>query len=262
MNTLLSLKHYLGLPLNASSTGGGVDNLLLGVHALMLVLFVGWLCYFVLVLSGSTAAPIPKADHAGVKNHSSTYLEALVALIEGALLIGLALPLWAHAVEQFPKGSKPGDVTTIKVIAAQFNWHGWYPGPNGEFAKQDKKFVSADDPYGLDKKDPNYKSNFIVANELVVPVHKPVVVYITSMDVIHCFSIKPMRVTQDAIPGMSIPAWFTPERVGTYQINCAQLCGVSHYGMRGTLKVVSQEDYDKWVAKNSSAGAGAGGGYE
>jgi len=89
-----------------------------------------------------------------------------------------------------------------------------------------------------------------------------VVVNITSMDVIHCFSIKPMRVTQDAIPGMSIPAWFTPKRLGTYQINCAQLCGVSHYGMRGTLKVVSQEDYDKWVAKNSSAGAAAGGGYE
>ena len=262
MNNLLSLKRYLGLPIDASSTGAGVDNLIFGVHVLMLLLFVGWLGYFLLVLVKFNRRAHPTADHVGVKNHSSTYLEALVALIEGALLLGLALPLWAHAVEQFPKGNKPGDVTTIKVIAAQFNWHGWYPGANGEFAKQDTKFVSADDPYGLDKTDPNFKSNFIVAGELVVPVDKPVVVYITSMDVSHCFSIKPMRVTQDAIPGMSIPAWFTPKRLGTYQINCAQLCGVSHYGMRGTLKVVSQEDYDKWVAKNSSAGAAAGGGYE
>ena len=101
-----------------------------------------------------------------------------------------------------------------------------------------------------------------MAGELVVPVDKPVVAYISSMDVIHCFAVRPMRVTQDAIPGMSIPAWFTPTRVGTYQINCAQLCGNGHYGIRGTIKVVSQADYDKWVAKNSSAGAGAGAGYE
>jgi cytochrome c oxidase subunit 2 len=262
MNSLLSLKKYLGLPVDASSTGGGVDNLIFWVHALMLLLFVGWLGYFILVLVKFNHRAHPKADHAGVKNHSSTYLEGLVALIEAVLLIGLAIPLWAHAVEAFPPSKNPKDVTTIKVIAAQFNWHGWYPGANGEFARQDKQFVSADNTYGLDKKDPNYKSNFIVANELVVPVDKPVVAYITSMDVIHCFAIRPMRVTQDAIPVMSIPAWFTPHQVGTYQINCAQLCGISHFLMRGTLKVVSQQDYDKWVAKNSSAGAGAGGGYE
>jgi cytochrome c oxidase subunit 2 len=253
MNSLLNLKRFLGLQVNASSSGAGVDNLLLGVHALMFVLFVGWLSYFFLVLIRFNRRAHPKADYAGVRSHASSWLEGLVALVEAALLIGLAMPVWARAVEQFPKGKNPGDVTTIKVIAAQFSWHGWYPAPNGEFAKQDMKFVSADNPYGLDKTDPNYSSNFVVASELVVPVHKPVVVYITSMDVIHSFSIKPMRVTQDAIPGMSIPAWFTPDKEGTYQINCTQLCGVSHYGMRGTLKVVSQQDYDKWVAKNCSA---------
>jgi cytochrome c oxidase subunit 2 len=61
---------------------------------------------------------------------------------------------------------------------------------------------------------------------------------------------------------MVIPAHFTPVKVGTYQINCAQLCGNGHYTMRGTIKVVSQTDYDKWVASKSKAGAGAGGGYE
>ena len=128
--------------MNASATGAGVDNLILGVHLLMLLLFVGWLAYFLLVLFQVRHRAHPKADYTGVKNHSSTYLEGLVALIEAVLLIGLAIPLWAHAVEQFPKGKNPGDVTTIKVIAAQFNWHGWYPGANGVFAKQDKKFVA------------------------------------------------------------------------------------------------------------------------
>src|SRR5208283_6167050 len=105
-----SLKRLLGLQANASSTGGGVDNLLLGIHALMFVLFVGWLGYFLFVLLKFNRRAHPKADYVGVKNHSSTWLEALVALIEGALLLGLAIPLWARAVEQFPKAGKPGDV--------------------------------------------------------------------------------------------------------------------------------------------------------
>jgi cytochrome c oxidase subunit 2 len=80
------------------------------------------------------------------------------------------------------------------------------------------------------------------------------------MDVIHCFAVKPLRVTQDAIPGLSIPAWFKPVKEGTYQINCAQLCGNGHYSMRGTIKVVSDKEYADWVAKKVSAGSG--GGYE
>jgi len=67
---------------------------------------------------------------------------------------------------------------------------------------------------------------------------------------------------QDAIPGMRIPLHFTPNEIGTYQINCAQLCGNGHYQMRGTIKVVSQPDYDKWFAGKSKSGASAGGGYE
>jgi len=61
---------------------------------------------------------------------------------------------------------------------------------------------------------------------------------------------------------MVIPAHFTPTKTGTYMINCAQLCGAAHYTMKGTLKVVSPEDYQKWVAAKSTAGAGAGAGYE
>jgi cytochrome c oxidase subunit 2 len=259
MNSILSLKKYLGLPIDVSGQGAGVDSLIFWVHLLMAVLFVGWLGYFLLALCKFNRRANPKADYVGVKGHTSTYAEVMVAAIEGVLLIGLAVPLWAHAVDQFPKGK---DVTTIKVIAQQYVWNAWYPGTNGVFVRQDRKFESSDNPYGFDKSDPNYKYNFTVAKDFVVPVDKPVVAYITSMDVIHCFTIKVMRATQDAIPGMSIPVWFTPKVKGTYQINCAQLCGNGHYAMRGTLRVVSQEEYDAWVAKKSSAGAGAGAGYE
>ena len=137
--------------------------------------------------------------------HASTYLEITVAAIEAALLVGLALPIWAKTTDQFPKSTKPGDVTTIKVIAQQFIWNGLYPGTNGVFARQDREFVNSQNPFGYDTNDVNYKSNFSVKGELYVPVGKPVIVQISSLDVIHCFSCKPMRTVQDAIPGMMIP---------------------------------------------------------
>jgi cytochrome c oxidase subunit 2 len=249
---MFELEKYLGLPARVSGDKAQVDHLLFFVHLLMAALFVGWFCYFVFVLFKFNKKRNPKADHDGVKSHLSTWLEAGVAVIEAALLIGLAIPLWAKTVDDFPKGP---DVTTIKVIAQQFLWNAWYPGTNGVFVTQDMKYISAANPLGFNTNDPNYRANFTVIGDLYAPVNKNVVVYITSLDVIHCFAIKPMRVTQDAIPGMSIPAWFKPIKEGTYQINCAQLCGSSHYLMRGLLHVVSQDEYDKWLAKKTADAA-------
>ena len=246
------------MPKIASSSGQGVDTLIWLVHALMAALFIGWLGYFFYVIFRFRQVRNPKADYVGARSHASTWIEGVVAIIEGVLLIGFAIPIWAHASFDFPKEK---DSTVINVIAQQFKWNGWYPGTNNAFAKQDRKFVTPDNPFGLDKNDPNFKENFFVSTDLVVPIDKPVLVYVSSLDVIHCFKINPLRVTQDAIPGMKIPAHFTPTKLGTYQINCAQLCGNSHYAMHGTMKVVSTEDYAKWIAKNSKS-AGTSGGYE
>jgi cytochrome c oxidase subunit 2 len=74
------------------------------------------------------------------------------------------------------------------------------------------------------------------------------------MDVIHSFSVKEMRVTQDAIPGMSIPVWFKPVKTGQYEINCVQLCGNAHYRMRGFLNVVTPAEYEQWLVQKSKSG--------
>jgi cytochrome c oxidase subunit 2 len=254
-----SLSAFLGLPANASAQGAGLDQLLIAVHVLMFLLFAAWLCYFLYVLVRYSKARNPKADYKGVTSHASSYAEGIVALIEAGLLVGLALPVWARAVEHFPSTQ---DSTVIHLVAQQFQWNAWYPGTNGVFVKADRKYVAGDNPLGFDKSDPNYKDNFVVAKDFVVPVDKPVIVYISSLDVIHSFACRPMRVMQDAIPGMLIPAHFTPKVPGTYMINCAQLCGAGHYSMKGTVKVVSAGEYQKWVAAKSKAGAGAGAGYE
>ncbi len=238
----------LGLPVLASEQGAAVDYLILLVHLLMAVLLVGWTTYFVYVLFRFRKKKQPRADHHGIRSHFSNYLEGGVALIEGILLIGFAIPIWVRAVDHVPSSK---DATVIKVTAQQFAWNARYAGVDGVFGRQDVQYISAENPTGLDPNDPHAKDDITTLNQLYVPVNKPVVVHLSSLDVIHSFSIKPMRVCQDAIPGMSIPLWFTPTQTNQYEINCAQLCGNAHYRMRGYLNVVSQAEYDKWLAEKA-----------
>ena len=248
---------YLGMPPVAAAHALALDNLLWYVHVLMAVLFVGWLAYFLYVIVRFSKSRNPKADYHGVRSHASSYVEGLVALVEAVLLVFFAIPLWASAVDKFPD---PKNSLVLNVIGSQFSWRARYPGPDKTFGKQDARLVTAENLNGLDSKDPNAKDDFDVVNDIVVPVDKDVIVNVSSMDVIHCFAIKPMRVTQDAIPGLMLATHFKATGTGVYPINCAQLCGNSHFAMRGTLTVLTQVEYDKWAT--SKAGAGGGANYE
>src|SRR5947208_6979905 len=108
------MNNLLGLPVLASEHGENVDNLIIYVHWLMIALFIGWLAYFAYALFRFHRSRNPKADYVGVKNHASNYIEGAVAIIEGVLLIGVAVPLWAKAVDKFPKKSES---TNIQVVA-------------------------------------------------------------------------------------------------------------------------------------------------
>ena len=243
-------KNILLLPVLASEHGKNVDGLLTYVHWLMLVLFVGWSLFFLYTLYRFRQRRNPRADHHGIRSHFSNYLEGGVALVEVILLVGFAIPLWAKVVSDPPKEEES---TVIRVMGRQFNWVAHYAGMDGQMGLQDPTLSNASDPFGVARKDdPSAADDVVVQGTFVVPVDKPVIAHITSIDVIHSFAVKAMRVCQDAIPGMSIPVWFTPTKTGEYRITCAQLCGNSHYGMFGTLKVVTQEEYDLWLAEQSS----------
>ena len=249
------MEKLLGLPVLASQHGKDVDNLIIYVHWLMIVLFVGWLAYFAYALFRFHRSRNPKADYVGVKSHASNYIEGAVAIVEGVLLIGVAVPLWAKAVGSFPPEEKS---TVIQIVAQQFNWNVRYAGKDGKFGRQDMKLVSSANIFGVDPNDAAGKDDIQLNNDIHVVVNKPVICYISSKDVIHSFKIIAMRVTQDAIPGMRIPIWFTPTEVGTYQINCAQLCGNSHSAMTGgSLVVQTQEEFDKWIASKTPGGGGS-----
>ena len=245
--------HVLGLPELASANGQAVDNLLVYVHWLMLVLFVGWITYFCYVLWRFSAAHNPKADYQGTKSRLPKYSEIGVVLVEAVLLLGIAIPLWSKNVGHFPK---PEDATVIQIVAQQFAWNVRYPGPDGRFGRQDMKFVTDDNVFGVDPADPAGKDDIQLLNDIHVPVNKPVLIYLSSKDVIHSLKLVAMRITQDAIPGLRIPLTFTPTKIGRFQIECAQLCGPGHAAMSGGfLTVQSQADYAAWLASKSAAGA-------
>lgn len=160
------------------------------------------------------------------------------------VLFGSSLPAWSDRTDNFPQEK---DAVVINVVAEQFAWNIHYPGKDGKFGKRDIALVDSDNPLGLDRTDPDAIDDITTINQLNLPVNKPVIIYVTSKDVIHSFKLPVMRITQDAIPGLKTPVWFTPNVIGEYEIACAQLCGLGHYRMRGYMSIMSMEDFNQWL---------------
>ena len=230
-------------PIQASTHAAEVDHMTILVHWLMLVLFIGWGFFFLFVLFRFRKGANPKASYTGAHGKFAKSTEVAVALIEIALLVFYAIPAWATRVKAFPSET---EAVVVRVVAEQFAWNIHYPGPDGKFGRTDIKLVSADNPLGLDRKDPDAKDDITTINQLNLPTDRPVLVHLSSKDVIHSFGLYEMRVKQDAIPGMSIPVWFIPNRIGEYEIACSQLCGLGHFRMRGFITIQSAADYKKW----------------
>ena len=240
----------LGLPPQASAHAAQIDDMIVMLHWLMLPLFVGWTIFFIYTLIRFRASVHPKADYVGVKSHRrSTYLDVVVVVVEAVILLVFAIPAWAVRVNALP----PEDgATVVHVIAKQFEWHIQYPGPDGRFGRRDASLITSTNAIGLDRSDPNGADDIHSLAYLNLPVDTPVIVYLTTLDVIHSFGITSMRVKQDVIPGMEIPVWWEPTVVGNYEINCSQLCGLGHYRMRGYVNIMSQEDYESFLAEEAA----------
>jgi cytochrome c oxidase subunit 2 len=242
------------MPVNAAAHGDSLDRMNAIVHWLMAILFIGWALYFLFVLFKFSAKRNPKANYDGTKSHFSMYIEVGVAVVEVILLIGFALPAWASWVEPHDPGDNP---LTIRVVAQQFAWNVHYPGADGVFGRTSVELVDeASNPVGLDRSDALAMDDIVSINQLHLPADRPVTVLLSSKDVIHSFGVPVMRVKQDAIPGMEIPVRFTPVRTNEgekWEIACAQLCGLSHYSMRGYLTVETEAEFEAWLAEKAPA---------
>jgi len=251
------MTNWLGLPPLASTHGGQIDNLLGWIHIFMLILFVGWGGFFLYTLIRFRKSRHPVANYAGVASPASKYSEIAVAVIEAILLVGFAIPIWAARVDRLPPES---EALVVQVTAEQFAWNVRYAGPDGKFGRTDITLIdSQTNPLGIDPADPASKDDVTTLNQLYLPANKQIIVKLRSKDVIHSFGVPEFRVKQDAIPGYTIPVYFTADvttdemrtRTGNaefqYEIACAQLCGLGHYRMRGFVTVQSAADFQTWM---------------
>lgn len=244
------------LPPDFSTHGAGVDQLINIIHWFMLVLFVGWGLYLAYCLIKFRERPGHQADLTPRSFPIPKYVEIGVVLVEVFLLIFFSYPIWARYKSEFPPETES---LHVRIIAEQFAWNIHYPGADGKFGATKAELIDGTNPIGLDKEDAAAKDDVVTINQFNVPVNKPVIVDLSSKDVIHSFFLPVMRVKQDTIPGMTIPVWFQATQTGEFEIACAQLCGLGHYRMRGAFTVMSQEQWNNWMAeelKNMSADAG------
>jgi len=236
---------WLGLPVEASAHATSIDQIIVIVHWLMLVMFVGWAVFLIYVLVRFRRGAHPKANYEGTSGTWARLAAIGVVAAEVILLVFFSIPTWSARVDAFPSEQQ---ATVVRVVAEQFIWNVQYPGSDGTFGLTRLDLVSADNPLGLDLTDPAARDDVWTQNQLNLPAGRPVIVHLSSKDVIHSFALPQMRVKQDAIPGIEQRLWFTPTRTGEWEIACSQLCGLGHYRMRGFYTIQTQADFDAWLA--------------
>lgn len=197
------LSKWMGMPLDASGHGIAIDVMMSWVHWLMLALFLIWAPFFIYCLWRFSAKRHPHAIYSGIKSKLSSYLEGGVVIAEAILLVGFALPIWSEIKNDFPEESES---IVVNVIAEQFAWNVVYPGADGEFGP-----TTLTKPIQIDTSDPRGEDDVIITNALHLVKDRPVIVNLSSRDVIHSFALPNMRVKQDAVPGLEIPVWFVPK---------------------------------------------------
>ena len=176
---------------------------------------------------------VPDVLPEGVPTHQAYYIHGSVTaeLIWTAIpaVTVIALGLMSAGLWNKIKGrnSVPADAIAYGVKAKQFEWNVTYAGADGQLGTGD---------------------DFVVRNQLHVPVNKPILINLESEDVIHSFFVPGFRLKQDAVPGMKIRVWFQATEAGAQELACAELCGLGHYRMRAMVTVHTQQDYDAWLA--------------
>ncbi|WP_263365706.1 cupredoxin domain-containing protein [Edaphobacter bradus] len=231
------------LPVDASAHGPALDRHLL--LNLWIILGLATLAHILLV----TGLILRRAS----EPRSLWRLEYLPLAAFAILFAALAVKaerLWAATRYT---GASPSALQ-VEVTGMQFAWYFRYPGTDAIFGVTRPQLASPAEgnPVGIDPIDP-HGADDIVTSELVLPANREVDLRLRAEDVIHGFSIPELRLKQNAVPGDTIHIHFTPTVPGTYAILCTQLCGLGHYRMNATLRIVSQEEYVAWLAQRQKA---------
>lgn len=189
--------------------------------------------------SGRGRAPRYSEGHRG--------LETAAAVTIGVVFVTLAIAgqrVWAqlHLRDAAP------DALVIDVVGEQFAWNVRYPGADGRFGRTDPDlYDGVTNPLGIVAADSSGRDDIVGLNTIAVPVGRPVELRLGSKDVLHSFFVPALRIKQDTVPGMRIPLRFVATTTGDFDVPCAELCGLGHYRMKGTLRVLEPAAFAAWL---------------
>jgi cytochrome c oxidase subunit 2 len=219
------------LPEGASRNGHAVDELFRLANILAGAAFIA----VIAILSWCLWAYRERPGHRAVHDAGDSPRARMVTGIFAAGVF-LALDVTLAVKDHSAVDAMYGDLATldasnaevVEVLAKQFQWHFRYPGPDGAFATDDD----------------------IRTQVLRVPDDRPTVLRMRSVDVIHSFFLPHFRTKQDVLPGMTTSLAVRPRAgvAATYEIVCAELCGLGHHLMRGEMQVLDRASFDAWKA--------------
>ena len=236
------------MPSDGALHGPVLDRLMGWNLLVLLILFsLAHLLIVIAVLRRRSASPQAQAPASGLL---TKWLPLFGLCLLYVWMAATAERLWAaHRFE----GASPAAMQ-VEVTGVQFQWYFRYPGTDAAFGLTRPALIdaAAGNPLGLDPRDTHGRDD-IVSSVLMLPAGREVDLRLRSIDVIHGFFIPGMRLKQNAVPGMVLHVHFTPETPGTYPILCSQVCGLGHARMQATLRVVSQAEFDRWIASHEQS---------
>ena len=159
-----------------------------------------------------------------------------------AALLAPGLIVWNEFI------NTPKNALNIEVMAWQWGWQYRLPGEDGKLGTAQVVKISDENPFGINLDDPNGKDDILIqSDELHLKTNRPVQILLRSVDVLHNFYVPQFRSKMDAIPGIITYYWFEPNKVGEYEVLCAEYCGLGHYGMRAKVVVENEQNYENWL---------------
>ena len=210
-----------------------------GVVYVIVLLFTAYCCY------RFKYNPNRRSEYKPENHKLELWLSGLTALgVVGLLTPGLIV--WNDYI------NPPDEATEIEVVAKQWEWGYRLPGKDGVLGTTNIRFVTDDNPFGINPDDPAGQDDLLIDDDLHLQADKPVKILLRAFDVLHNFYVPQFRAKMDMVPGMITYLWLTPTRTDTFDILCAELCGIGHSSMRGIVVVDSLADYELWLKEQTT----------
>ena len=231
-----------------ASNWGSIDTALIITLYICAVAFVGLNLFLALALWRYRNRPGHRAHY----EPENAGLEKKLTFWTGIGIAGMLAPgliAWNEYV------TVPADAAVVEATGQQWQWGFRFPGQDGVLGTAAVAHMTPDNPFGINPRDPHGRDDVLIeTSELRLPLGKPVKLVLRSKDVLHDFYVPHFRAKMDLVPGIVTYFWMTPTRTGTFEILCAELCGVGHHMMRGTVVVEEQAAFDSWLGEQMTFG--------